>query len=195
VGRHDVLRCLLSAVLVLSIGSLSGCGVFGGGSAADSPEKRAERLRQPPDLSAASATGNAATPTPSPQTAAGGTPQAELIEDDGAARLVLPDSFYDAWRRVGLAVDRLGFTLEDRNRADGQYFVRYDPRADQARREKGFLESLAFWRDDPDQLALYVIQLAQDGRQTVVPITDEAGAPALADAAKRILALLYEQLR
>jgi outer membrane protein assembly factor BamC len=122
-------------------------------------------------------------------------PRAELSAVDGQARLLLVDSFYEAWRRVGMAIDRLGFTLEDRNRAEGQYFIRYDPRADQARREKGFFESLAFWRSEPDELALYVIQLAQSGRQTLVTVTDEAGELADAGVAERILALLYEQIR
>lgn len=122
-------------------------------------------------------------------------PQAELSVLDGQVRLLLVNSFYEAWRRVGMAVDRLGFTLEDRNRAGGQYFVRYDPRADQAREEKGFFESLAFWRSEPDQIALYVIQLEQSGRQTIVTVADEEGGAADADVAERILALLYEQLR
>lgn len=122
-------------------------------------------------------------------------PQAELSAVDGQAQLVLMSSFYESWRRVGIAVDRLGFTLEDRNRAEGQYFVRYDPRADQSRRKKGFFESLAFWRSEPDQLALYIVQLAQSGRQTIVTVTNEEGEPADTEVAERILALLYEQLR
>lgn len=122
-------------------------------------------------------------------------PQATIERVDDWPRLVLPDSFYDAWRRIGIAVDRLGFTLEDRNRAEGQYFIRYDPRAGQGRREKGFLESLAFWRDEPDRLALYVIQLSQGDDAVTVTVTDEAGKPAPADVAERILALLHEQLR
>src|SRR5690625_45170 len=104
--------------------------------------------------------------------------QAELSAVDGQAQLVVMNSFYEAWRRVGMAIDRLGFTLEDRNRAEGQYFIRYDPKADQAKREKGFFEALAFWRSDPDELALYIIQLGQDGRRTRVTVTDEAGEAA-----------------
>lgn len=122
-------------------------------------------------------------------------PQAQLVREGEQPQLVLQDGFYEAWRRVGLAADRLGFTLEDRNRAAGQYFIRYDPQAEQARKEKGFLESLAFWRDEPDRLALYVIQLKQGGERTTVTVTDEAGKPAPADVAERILALLHDQLR
>lgn len=151
-----------------------------------------ERLRQPPDLGAGS---TAAASAEQPPPAALPPPQGELQLDSTPAQLLLPVSLYEAWRRVGLAADRLGFTLEDRNRAAGQYFVRYDPRADKAKREKGFLESLAFWRSDPDQLALYIIQLTQDGQQTAVTVTDEDGAAAPEAVAERILTLLHEQLR
>jgi outer membrane protein assembly factor BamC len=38
------------------------------------------------------------------------------------------EGFDRAWRRVGLALDRVGFTVEDRDRVNGVYFVRYvDP--------------------------------------------------------------------
>lgn len=107
--------------------------------------------------------------------------------------LVLEDGFGDAWRRVGLAIDRLGFTLEDRDRGEGRYFVRYDP-GEAA--ERGFLRRLAFWRDDPrDDVSLYVIQLREAGDQTVVSVTNEAGEVAPPAVNDRILALLREQLR
>lgn len=177
-ARRPLSIALLCALL------LTGCSLFGGGAPSE-----VERLRQPPDLSAANANEAA-----QPATGQARAPQGELALAAEPPHLLLPVSFYEAWRRVGLAVDRLGFTLEDRNRAAGQYFVRYDPRADKAKREKGFLESLAFWRSDPDQLALYIIQLTQDGQQTAVTVTDEEGAAAPAAVAERILTLLHEQL-
>lgn len=186
-------RLLLSAVL-LGVSLLAGCSIFGSSDSEKTAAKTAERLRLPPDLNAGGKQA-AAVPVPARSAEENQAPRAELLKGDDGARLVLPDSFYEAWRRVGLAIDRLGFTLEDRNRAEGQYFVRYDPRADQEPHKKGFLEGLAFWRSESDQLALYVIQLKQDGRQTAVTVTDEAGQPAPANAAERILTLLYEQLR
>lgn len=175
--------------MLLAAGLLAGCGMLGGGK--DPATLRAERLQQPPELLAAGNTPTAQPVSVTPSPAAG-----ELEQVDGQPQLVLPASFYEAWRQVGLAIDRLGFTLEDRNRAEGRYFVRYDPQADKERREKGFLESLAFWRDEPNQLALYVIQLTQGGgRTTAVAVTDEAGEPAPAEVAERILTLLHEQLR
>lgn len=43
----------------------------------------------------------------------------------GQTALILNEGFDIAWRRVGLALDRTGFTVEDRDRRTGTYFVRY----------------------------------------------------------------------
>lgn len=70
----------------------------------------------------------------------------------GAAKLVVNDPFDRAWRRVGLALDRIGFVVEDRDRSRGIYYVRYsdisidDPASDP--KKKGLLDSLKFWGDD-----------------------------------------------
>ncbi len=61
---------------------------------------------------------------------------------DGQVMLVMDEAFDRAWRRVGLALDRIGFTVEDRDRAQGLYFVRYvDPDADNRSPQKGFLSA------------------------------------------------------
>src|SRR3546814_15229344 len=54
------------------------------------------------------------------------------------------EGFERAWRRVGLALDRVGFTVEDRDRSKGVYFVRYVDQGDeaQAAETKGFLSNL-----------------------------------------------------
>src|SRR5262249_22269065 len=41
----------------------------------------------------------------------------------GFEMLEVFEPFDRAWRRVGLALDRVGFTVEDRDRQKGQYFV------------------------------------------------------------------------
>src|SRR6266853_4869851 len=45
--------------------------------------------------------------------------------ENGVGRLELAEPFDRAWRRVGLVLDRVGFTVEDRDRSKGFYFVRY----------------------------------------------------------------------
>ena len=71
---------------------------------------------------------------------------------DGAATLVVNDEFDRAWRRVGLALDRIGFVVEDKNRSSGLYFVRYtDVELDTSnQKKKGLLDSLKFWGDDKE---------------------------------------------
>lgn len=119
-----------------------------------------------------------------------------LDSEDGQPRLVLRESFFNAWRQVGLAIDRLGFSLADRNRSQGQYFVRYDPKAETGPQEKGFFESLAFWRKEKaEAVDVYVINLRESAGRTQVSVTTEEGKPAARDVAERILALLAEQLR
>lgn len=69
---------------------------------------------------------------------------------DGTINLAVAEPFDRAWRRVGLALDRIGFVVEDRDRSRGVFYVRYsDLGAEEApKKEKGMLESLKFWGDD-----------------------------------------------
>jgi len=67
----------------------------------------------------------------------------------GYETLEVFEPFDRAWRRVGLALDRVGFTVEDRDRQKGQYFVRYaDADADTTKKDDGVLSKLAFWRSN-----------------------------------------------
>ncbi len=69
---------------------------------------------------------------------------------DGTLTLTVNDEFDRAWRRVGLALDRVGFVVEDKNRSNGVYFVRYtDVDIDTSPKDKkGLLDNLKFWGDD-----------------------------------------------
>lgn len=82
--------------------------------------------------------------------------RAEVIKEaDGSATLVLSDPFDRAWRRVGLALDRIGFVIEDKDRSNGVFFVRYaDVDIDDApKKKKGLLDTLKFWGDDEEKPA------------------------------------------
>lgn len=75
--------------------------------------------------------------------------------DDGSATIEVLDAYDRAWRRVGLAIDRVGFVIEDKNRAEGLFYVRYsDVDIDTPdEKKKGLLETLKFWGDDEDDAA------------------------------------------
>ncbi len=76
-------------------------------------------------------------------------PGAKLVQDETGAVLELDDNFARGWQRTGLALDRVGFTVTDRDRSQGIYYVRYaDPVKDS--QKKGFLSKLKFWGEDDD---------------------------------------------
>jgi outer membrane protein assembly factor BamC len=72
---------------------------------------------------------------------------------DGSVHLAVNDNFDRAWRRVGLALDRVGFVVEDRDRSSGLFYVRYsDIDADGAAKpKKGIIDSLKFWDDEEEE--------------------------------------------
>ena len=126
-------------------------------------------------------------------------PRNAVIENAGAGPLVVNDSFDRAWRRVGLALDRVGFTVEDRDRSKGLFFVRYiDPEADvQDASKQSFMEKLAFWRPAPKSAQpQYRIHVADAGASmSQVQVQNSKGTPEASSTGKRILSLLYEQLK
>ena len=121
---------------------------------------------------------------------------------DGAELLDVFEPFDRAWRRVGLALDRVGFTVEDRDRQKGLYFVRYaDTDAIKAKEKPGMLDRLAFWRSNEgqkvkaEQYRVLVKQGAKQGESSEVVVLNKDGAAEQSTTTKRILALLHEQLR
>ena len=142
-----------------------------------------------------------ATQVASAKPAAGAAAEARNASLQGS-QLVVNDSFDRAWRRVGLALDRVGFTVEDRDRSKGIFFVRYiDPEKDLAPRksdEKGFFDKLKFWKTDsnPGKQPAYRIHVADAGASmSQVVVQDDKGAADQSSTGKKILTLLYDQLK
>lgn len=118
-------------------------------------------------------------------------------ESTGGSVLAIDDDFSRAWRRTGLALDRVGFTVEDRDRSRGLYYVRYiDPEIDVSGEQTGFLSALKFWEsDEPPQASEYLISLVGNEASTQVVVLDKEGNRDTTQTADRILALLHDQLR
>lgn len=123
---------------------------------------------------------------------------------DGGAMLIIDDSFDRSWRRVGLALDRVGFTVEDRERASGLYYVRYVDSDDKSVQEKkeGFWSKLAFWSSKDDKVPTKVqyrlsVREQQPGGPTsvIVLAPGNTGAADVSPIARQILDLLLQQLR
>jgi outer membrane protein assembly factor BamC len=125
--------------------------------------------------------------------------QARLSKSaNGSPTLSIEDSFDRAWRRVGLALDRIGFTVVDRDRSKGIYYVRYvDPDSKENKKEEGFLSKLMFWKgEDPkDKEEQYRIAVVESAGRSVLSIMDRNGAPDTTPTGERIFALLHGQLK
>ena len=121
---------------------------------------------------------------------------ARLVGSGASAELVIPEEFRQAWRQTGLALDRTGFAVEDRNRSEGVFYVRYDdPRRDEGK-QKGLGQRLAFWKDDKiDSVQQYRVKLTGDAEETRVTVLDASGQRDGSATGERILSLLHEQLR
>lgn len=116
---------------------------------------------------------------------------------DGNELLEVAEPFDRAWRRVGLALDRVGFTVEDRDRQKGMYFVRYaDPEAEM-KAKKGMFSWLAFWRDDDPKVKAeqYRVAVVGEADSSRVQVLDKNGAAESTPTSRRILTLLHEQLK
>lgn len=113
---------------------------------------------------------------------------------DGAG-LMVDDSTERTWRRVGLALDRSGFTVEDRDRAQMLYFVRYADPKSAGHEEPGFFARLFSSKEAIAQLSRYRIAVKASGNQTVVNVLTADGAPDGSANAQNIAARLVEELK
>ncbi|WP_137895051.1 outer membrane protein assembly factor BamC [Ramlibacter sp. 2FC] len=128
--------------------------------------------------------------------AAAGTvkPAARVTKVDSQPVAQLDEDFDRAWRRVGLALDRTGFTVEDRDRSQGTYFVRYvEPNAD--KKEPGLFGKL-FGGAAPTPAPLkYRIVVRGQGGSSTVSVLNANGAPETSASAQRIVQVIADELK
>ena len=125
---------------------------------------------------------------------AAAAPAARIVSAGGAPGIEMSDDFDRAWRRVGLALDRTGFTVEDRDRSKGVYFVRYvDPKVE--KQEPGFFGKLFGSASKQLPTTKYQIVVRGQGQASVVNVMDGNGAPAPQADAQRIMKVLADELK
>lgn len=121
-------------------------------------------------------------------------PQAKLVGN----AVELNEGYDRAWRRVGLALDRVGFTVEDRDRVQGIYFVRYvDP---DAANKEGFLKKLLTFGSSEEKAKeaqrYRVLVKAEQGASTSrVSVQTNDGKSETGETGAKILKLLTDELK
>lgn len=124
-------------------------------------------------------------------TAAGGGARARLLSGQPTAALEVDAGFDLAWRRVGLALDRSGFTVEDRDRSAGLYYVRYVDTG--APEQRGFLQRL-FGGESSAKAERYRVALTGSRERTVVAVQTADGGPVAGGVGERIAGVLVGAL-
>ena len=123
--------------------------------------------------------------------------QLEQGADGVATSIFIKEGFERAWRRVALAIDRMGFTVEDRDRSRGFFLVRYldEQYEEEQRSQQGFWKNV-FSRDTPVEAPQYVIYLQPISEtETRVHVLGPDGKADTTGVAPKILTLLSEQTR
>ena len=121
-------------------------------------------------------------------------PTSRLGNVNGTPVVQMDEDFDRAWRRVGLALDRTGFTVEDRDRAQGTYFVRYvAPTGDT--KEPGFLSKLFSGAAPAVPPLKYRITVKSQGNASTVSVLNAQGAPEASANAQRIVQVIADDLK
>ena len=120
-------------------------------------------------------------------------PTSKVATVNGQPVVQIDEGFERAWRRVGLSLDRTGFTVEDRDRAKGTYFVRYvEPNA--SKTEPGFFSKLFSSTPTAAPLKYRIAVVSQGEASTVTVLNAEGGAESSANA-QSILKIIADDLR
>jgi outer membrane protein assembly factor BamC len=121
--------------------------------------------------------------------------RARVIEGGPGAALQFDEDFERAWRRVGSSLDRSGFTVEDRDRSQGLYYVRYvDPKL-AGKEDPGFFSRLFGGKKEELAGQRFRLLVQGQGKSSSVSIQDSQGVPQNSDSARNIVKFLVEDLR
>ena len=122
------------------------------------------------------------------------TASARMDTVNGQPGLKIEEGFDRAWRRVGVALDRTGFTVEDRDRSRGLYFVRYVEPGAKAE-AKGFFSKIFSRGPDAAAPVKYQIQVKSEGNKSNVTVLNAQGQPETSANAQRIVRVITDDLK
>jgi len=102
----------------------------------------------------------------------------QIIDKNGTQMLQVGEGFARTWRRVGIALDRIGLLVEDRNRSDGVYYLRItEDFNDKIKEDKGWLSSL-FSKGNVKLKERYLLSVSDENDKTIISIIETTGAKA-----------------
>ena len=125
-------------------------------------------------------------------------PSAVATTVNGQTVVQINEGFDRAWRRVGLALDRTGFTVEDRDRSQGIYHVRYVAPVNpdgSGKKSSWFSGWFGGGKNEEATPNRYRVVVTSAGAQSTVSVQDANGAPAPAASAQRIVKVLVDDLK
>jgi len=128
-------------------------------------------------------------------TTASGTPRSRVLAD--GLSVAFAGDYDQAWRRVGLALDRGGFTVEDRDRTKGFYEVRLASPGNQDGAKPGLFDKIGNLfgsKASADTITRYRLQVLATSGQATVAVQQPDGRPAATDAGRDIAKLLNANL-
>ena len=130
-------------------------------------------------------------------TGANGALRARVVAGQPGATLQVDDNFDRSWRRIGLALDHGGFTVEDRDRAQGLYYVRFTDAKEAAKDEPGFFSKITSWfgAKTASPVGKYRISIKAPADTATVTVLNDQGQPDNSENAQRIVALLVDELK
>ncbi|EEA02916.1 NlpBDapX family lipoprotein [Burkholderia sp. H160] len=111
-----------------------------------------------------------------------------------STEITLGEPYDRAWLRVGLALDRSNFTVDDRDVSRGLYFVRYVDPKDLSSAEQGFWSQVFHGKKEKVAKEYRVNVRAVTPDQTRVAVVDDKGQIDESSQAKQIMSLMVDQL-
>lgn len=136
-----------------------------------------------------------ATAPTAPAKARAEAPGARATSLPATAAMEIDEGFDRAWRQVGLGLDRAGFTIEDRDRGAGLYFVRYiDPKL-AGQEEPGFFSKMFGGGKNAVKPQRLRVVVKGNGPKTQVSVQTADGAVDNSEQARTIIGKLVDQLK
>lgn len=124
-----------------------------------------------------------------------GAPKVSYLKKTPSPRLEFVGNFDRAWRDVGVGLDRSNFTVDDRDRSKGIYFVRF-VKTTELTNERGFFDKIFSKKTDDDmkKAKRYRVLVKDTAGTITVTVQDEKGAAETDGVSEQILSLLDLQI-